>query len=391
MKIAILTWTYKNYGTQLQAYSLCEYLKKAGHEVVLIDYTTQKKDVIHYGKFNLKYQFSRLIKKVTQIKYEHRLAILPDEYRDALKERDDIFSRFMNENLPLTKKYYKKDLIEISDLYDLYIVGSDQIWSPKYLDGRFYLDFVSDNNKMGSYAPSFGVDDICEEIKPLIAKWIKRFKFLSVRETTGANIVRKLIGKDIKVVLDPTFLFKKEEWEKMLHLSYQLNYKYILCYFLGENDYYWNIVRQVHNKTGYKVVIIPNTPNDFEAQYEKAINVSPQEFVNYIRNASYVITDSFHGVAFSINFEVNFLALARFSEKSKDSENSRIKSILDLMGFSERFTSNDCISCEMMASKDAWDKVNIRKNKMRIESKKYIELMLGEVEHGNDNNNMFGM
>lgn len=376
MKIALLTWTYFNYGTQLQAYSMCMYLKNNGQDVDFINYLTRKEDVIRYGKKNLSHQIKRVIKKSKQISLNRRMAKIGASNIEALKNRQYKFDTFMKNSLPLTKKYTASELLNISDCYDLYIVGSDQVWSPKYLDGRFFLDFVKNKNKLVAYAPSFGVKSLDPEITERVSKWIQRFEYLSVREIAGKEIIFELTGKEVPVVLDPTFLFNKDEWYSNFEASNQQGEKYILCYFLSENSYYWKVVSKIADILGFKVIIVPNTPDDFERPYEKYIDVAPTDFAKMIYDAAYVITDSFHGTAFAINFGIDFLTLARFSEKSKESENSRVKSILELLNFDDRFIVSDTISCTVKIDKEKWKKCEVLLEKKREESKQYLDNIL---------------
>lgn len=376
MKIALFTWTYLNYGTQLQAYSMCTYLKNNGQDIDFINYLTHKEDVIRYGKKNLLHQIKRVIKKGKQISLNRRMAKIGNDNIEALKNRQYKFNVFMKNSLPLTKKYTATDLLNISDCYDLYIVGSDQVWSPKYLDGRFFLDFVENKNKLVAYAPSFGVNSLDPEITERVSKWIQRFEYLSVREIAGKEIIKELTGKEVPVVLDPTFLFNKDEWYSNFEASNQQDEKYILCYFLSENSYYWKVVSKIADILGLKVIIVPNTPDDFECPYEKYIDVAPIDFAKMIYDASYVITDSFHGTAFAINFGIDFLTLARFSEKSKESENSRVKSILELLDFDDRFIVSDTISCTVEIDKEKWEKCEMLLEKKREESKQYLDNIL---------------
>lgn len=376
MKIALFTWTYLNYGTQLQAYSMCTYLKNNGQDIDFINYLTHKEDVIRYGKKNLSHQIKRVIKKGKQISLNRRMAKIGNDNIEALKNRQYKFNAFMKNSLPLTKKYTATDLLNISDCYDLYIVGSDQVWSPKYLDGRFFLDFVENKNKLVAYAPSFGVNSLNPEITERVSKWIQRFEYLSVREIAGKEIIKELTGKEVPVVLDPTFLFNKDEWYSNFEASNQQDEKYILCYFLSENSYYWKVVSKIADILGLKVIIVPNTPDDFECPYEKCIDVAPIDFAKMIFDAAYVITDSFHGTAFAINFGIDFLTLARFSEKSKESENSRVKSILELLDFDDRFIVSDTISCTVEIDKEKWEKCEMLLEKKREESKQYLDNIL---------------
>ena len=214
------------------------------------------------------------------------------------------------------------------------------------------------------------------EITERVSKWIQRFEYLSVREIAGKEIIQELTGKEVPVVLDPTFLFNKDEWYSNFEASNQQDEKYILCYFLSENSYYWKVVSKIADILEFKVIIVPNTPDDFECPYEKYIDVAPSDFAKMIYDAAYVITDSFHGTAFAINFGIDFLTLARFSEKSKESENSRVKSILELLNFDDRFIVSDTISCTVEIDKEKWKKCEMLLEKKREESKQYLDNIL---------------
>lgn len=238
------------------------------------------------------------------------------------------------------------------------------------------MDFVKNKNKLVAYAPSFGVKSLDPEITERVSKWIQRFEYLSVREIAGKEIILELTGKEVPVVLDPIFLFNKDEWYSNFEASNQQDEKYILCYFLSENSYYWKVVSKIADTLGFKVIIVPNTPDDFESPYEKYIDVAPIDFAKMIYDAEYVITDSFHGTAFAINFGIDFLTLARFSEKSKESENSRVKSILELLDFDDRFIVSDTISCTVEIDKEKWKKCEILLERKRDESKQYLDNIL---------------
>jgi len=129
------------------------------------------------------------------------------------------------------------------------VCGSDQIWSPIFYDPHYYLDFVDNDTKKISYAPSFGVSDIYEEgVKKGIEKLLNRFENISVREEQGKEIIKEICDKNVEIVLDPTLLITKEEWIKLFEIKEDKNKdNYILCYFLESNKKYLKVAKELSN------------------------------------------------------------------------------------------------------------------------------------------------
>jgi len=374
MKIGILTWTYSNYGTLLQAYALQNYLKGEGHIVQLINYTPKNENVIKYNKYNISNFMKRIKNKIILIDENKKMEKLNDFFKKGMIKRENLFKEFIKENLPLTKNYTIEELSCLNNKFDVFIVGSDQIWSPKYLDGTFFLNFLNDNSRKISYAPSFGVSKLDDKVQNLIRPWLESFDYISVRENAGQKIIKDTIGKDVPVVLDPTLLYDMYGWNDIIREeSMNKNKKYILCYFLSNNEYYWKIVRMLEEKLGLNVIVIPNKSLDFNNKYEKEIEVDPFKFVSLIKNSDYVLTDSFHGTIFAINYHKDFLTLARFSDKKKESENSRLKSILSYLKLQDRFiTEEESIQCNLHVGDEKYSEVEKRLDNRRKESKDFI-------------------
>jgi len=262
------------------------------------------------------------------------------EFKENEKIRKKAFESFKDEkfNHRLSKIYYGyKNLCKGSLNYKTIITGSDQLWSPAGLPTNFYnLNFVDDNVRKVSYSSSFGVKEIPWFQKKRTASFLKRLDYISMRENAGKEIVKKLIGKDVPVVLDPVFMLDKEEWERLIPNERKISEKYIFAYFLGANIEHRKVVEKIAKKTGLKIVTLRHL--DQYVKYDESFgdyapyNVSPADFLNYIRNAEYVCTDSFHGSVFSIIHEKQFVVFNRYSDKSKHSKNSRIDSLCDNLG-----------------------------------------------------------
>lgn len=380
MKVAVLTWTYKNYGTLLQAYALQKFLTYEGYNVSLINYIPKNENVIKYNKYNLKNISKKLKNRYNTLKEKNNIKLLDDNYKDGINNRDLLFKNFIEDNLPLTEEYKINELKKLNNKYDAWIVGSDQIWSPKYLDGTFFLNFLDENTKKISYAPSFGVEELDNKAKKIIKPWVDSFDFVSVREKAGQQILKDIIEKQVPVVLDPTLLFNHKEWNSMITYRGRENkadnQKYLLCYFLSENETYWNIVKWVSEKYNYKVKVIPIKPLDFNNDYKKILEIDPFDFVELIKNAEFVITDSFHGTIFSINYSKDFLTVSRFNDRNNGSENSRLTSILSYLGLKDRFIRclDDIVTdnYDLRISSEKYNYVGIELEKLRNESKEYL-------------------
>lgn len=382
MKIAIMTWQYFNYGTLLQAFALQNILENQGHSVKIINYETQKKDVIILNKYDLKRQVKRISTFVYKKYYTLQLKKNSIVYQNEIMKRKKLYEEFIYSELHMTQRLNKNELSETVKWFDAFVVGSDQVWNPKYLDKSFFLDFVSGKKKI-SYAPSFGVTDLdnktIEFIRPLIGDLDK----ISVRELQGLKIIEDRLKLNGTIVLDPTLLLDKNDWINHLEIRKQkkekIQQKYILCYFLGNNEYYWNIVEQVQKKLGIQVVVIPCESKAYEKKYKKIIACAPFDFVDLIANSEYVITDSFHGTAFAINMEKSFLTLARFKDTEYSSENSRVLSLLSILKLNHRWIDwRKEIPDEIYISEKCYSNVKQELINMR---KKSIDFLVGSLEY----------
>lgn len=317
-KIGIITWHYlDNYGSALQAYALQKYIKKQNHKVEIINYRQGAKT-------------GMLISLFRNIKY-----II------FFNSRKSKFNRFRKKHFSETRMVGTiKELINANYRYDKVICGSDQIWSWKRFDEAYYLAFISSNNtKKYSYAAST-MEKYSPAQEKLITNYLSTFEKISVREEKGVEIIQNLTKKKVHEVIDPTLLLQKEEWHSLIKQKKKnvIPKKYILCYLIGDENKYENIVN--YYKEVYDCEEIININITGEHKFGKLIkNASPTEFLKYIYNAEAVITDSYHGVLFGINFEKELIAVKRFEENSKDNQNERIYNILRKIGLMERYVN----------------------------------------------------
>ena len=214
--------------------------------------------------------------------------------------------------------------------------GSDQIWnsSTMYVDPLYYLRFATAEKRI-AFAPSFGRDFIADYNLEKMSTWIKDFAFLSVREDSGVRLIKEMTGRDAIQLVDPTLIVDRETWINKLNLTSDTK-DYILAYFLDTpSDKAKNTIATLKENLNCEVIAIPYQFDDM-SYCDKCVPSGPIEFLELINNAKCVITDSFHGTAFSINLHTPFYVFGR-TYGSAHSQNSRIESILNKMNLTERY------------------------------------------------------
>lgn len=364
-KVAIMTWfNYHNFGTALQVTALSKTIENLGYEARVIQYTPHakvktltnnyKNFKIYINKFNNKLK-SRKSREIVD------------------REKKEKFEKYINDNLNLTKVCnVDSQLFRLNTEYDAFVCGSDQIWAPTCFNPKYFLNFVQDTKKMIAYAPSIGLTEVKDEYtKERMKECIERFKHLSVREEQGKRLIKEICNKESKVVLDPTLLLSNKEWNNIA-VEPKESEKYILCYFLGNNDETWTHVKELSKKLDIKLKVLPAVFKDLNSEFEIEEGVGPGEFLGLIKNAYFICTDSFHGTLFSIIYEKSFYTYERFSNKESNSQNSRIHNILKITNLENRIIKNKSkIEKDLFIQdfKDAKKRLEIKKQ----ESITYLE------------------
>lgn len=316
MKTGIITFHFAhNYGAMLQAYALMSHMESIGHEVSIINYTPQKLDK-EYTINPLRY----IRKPKLMIKQCIKLPIRFKQY--------NIFNDFLNQKMKLTHEVRNtKDLIELSSQFNNIIVGSDQVWNEDITGetNSYFLDFVQEGTKKISYAASFGKHEASSFIKSSIRDNLPSFHKVSVREDQGIKIIQNEIEKDITHVCDPVFLLNKDEWTRKIESSKYEKKQYILYYSLQENEMLKKYTEELSRKMGLPVYSIHPLCKTQRVCGKQLNDVGPIEFLDLIKNAEVVCTNSFHAVAFSIIFERKLLHIAH------NQLSSRVESLLRLL------------------------------------------------------------
>ena len=372
-KIAKFTWLHNgNYGTALQAVALHLFLKKQGYEITDIDYCASTKTKL-INWFVNKNSPDLFVGKFKEF-FGKKDARHADDFRRRYQRIDD----FIKNNIKLSKRYDNPNSLKsIIDDYDIFMCGSDQVWSPYLLNPVYYLDFLPDEKKRISYATSFGVTTTTNQKKRKIKSFLQKYSSISVREEQGKQFVKELTNKDVPVVLDPTLLLDRDTWERIA--TSQHNGDYVFCFLLTPNDEYVNKVKQYGIVNNKKVIIVPTPLGPFDTGFEEHIDIDPQEWISLIRNADFVFTDSFHGFIFSVIFEKNFVVLKRFSDSDKKSQNSRIYSLAKMLNIENRII--DATTFENISSLPPinYKDINILLSVKRAESIAWLLAALDEV------------
>lgn len=368
-KVAIMTWyTYRNYGTALQASAICNKVRELGYSADMIKYLPR---------------VGRSSKTVGTLKKEivcKAKCLLNKEY--SSDERERLFSNYLNERITETKECHS--YVELSDLnneYDAFLCGSDQIWSPLNFNEKYFLPFVSNSSKKIAYAPSLGASKIDNPaIIKRMSELISEFDNLSVRELKGAELIEKMTNKKAQVVLDPTLLMTPEEWDDFANVDNCPTNRlgdYIICYFLGDYKKYMRYVRLLSKRIKMPYYVIPVKLKEKKSKESVPFEVGPSEFVSLIRNAKHICTDSFHGIAFATNYRIPFSVFKRFKDKDSQNQNSRIFSFLSLLSLDSRLVDakerdlNAMVTCDFSKADESLttlreSSLNYLKNSLEI-------------------------
>lgn len=320
MKICILTFEFNyNYGAVLQAFALSKILQKLGHDVNIMNRGWESYAGVHSSRMSVKEIPGYLMGKYLTLKP---------------------FNDFKRQNLKLSRPIENyEDLCLESKKFDLVIVGSDQIWNDEIFPhmGLYYFAESFKSIPRIAYAVSFGKDTfyVPEQFKKNLLRELAKFSALSVREDSGIHILSNL-GFQAKIVLDPTFLLPKEDYP-IAPLSHK--HKYVCRFFLDENSSKRKFVHDFAKLHSYREV--NNYLNkDYSIPFiRKIINnkyISIPKWLSNIKNAEFVITDSFHGMVFSIIFEKQFLVF-----RNKKRGNARFESLLRRLGLMNHLISEE--------------------------------------------------
>lgn len=373
---------HNNYGTSLQGYALLKKMQQLGYDVEIIHYVKQLsfRQKVSYVINAIKAKETRMLTRQLFSIYNKKVH---SAYYEGLKYRTLAVNAYKEKKLkPYFHRYVGFDrLREGSKEYDLIIVGSDQVWMPLSLPNKFFnLLFVVDEVKKVAYASSFGVSEIPKFQRRATGEYLDRFSKIGVREQKGKEIVESLSSMTARVVVDPTLLFTKDEWDSEIcqtisnttqsNITRANGKSYIFCYLISPNEEAREQSKELSQRTGLPIIVIRHMEQyraiDETIGDEVPYSVDPNDFIRYISHASYVCTDSFHCTVFSILYHRKFITFYRTKNMNKSSRNSRIESLFNVLGIGkEHIYQGDMNSINEPIN---WDLVECNLSKLREDS-----------------------
>jgi len=383
-KVGIAAVTYKdNFGSALQTYATQYTLEKLGFDAKIFEIKGVHKGILlkkllyYMGRLfdpvEAKYLFANLTSRSRK-----KTAVSGDSFARDMQIRHSMYLEFnkkWNKMLPLCHGW--KELSNQASMMDYIVVGSDQLWRPSNIVGGFYtLEFVEDKIPKIAFATSFGVPELPKQLHNHAKKFLSRFSHISVREDTGVDIVKRESGRDALVVCDPTMTLTAEEWMHIQMPEPFAKGDYILCYFMGDNPEHRDFAKRLKAATGYRIIGLLHgatyISSDDDFADESPFNVGPSEFINLIRNAKFVCTDSFHGCVFCILNQRPFFAFRRWPDGSKFSANDRLYTLLKFTGLENRMlTGTESVDILIKDTID-YDSVLSKVEKRREETINYL-------------------
>lgn len=327
-KAAIITLhRVYNYGSALQAYATQLIFEKAGFDSIIIDYITPERT------------------------FKRKLAALPPDvhfsviksviYRIAkfisIIRKELTFGSFVRNKLNLSNKYITADDLEKDPpKADLYITGSDQTWNSFYnqgVDRGFFLDFLPDDSKRAAFVSSFGKEKLDDDEVDETKKMLNKYTAISVREDSAAQIIKNIGLAEPVQLIDPTLQIDKDEWSQIASKRLIKERYLVLMLLYNEDNHATEYARRIADLKGLKLVKLSwelKKPQQVDVLYTHR---SPSDFLSLFKYADFVVTNSFHGTAFAINFERQFVVVPR------SEFNTRIQSLLSLCGLEKRLVN----------------------------------------------------
>ncbi len=341
--VAIVTWTRGcNYGTILQAYSLCSTLNLRGYDATLLNDGALTAELASVDTkaapptptaptpLSKKEYYLRKAKKALRVLFSpaaRRIYKNERVFEAASQNKLTAFNAFKATHLKQSDSVSLENLTEFGKRYDIYVCGSDQIWTYRSdaASNYYYLGFTAPEKCRISYAPCIGDLSFSTEQEELLRPLIARFSALSVRDDHGKALVERLTDLPVSLVCDPVLLKSCDQWVKEFSLK-KTEKPYLLCYILGKHPWYNEKIRALAKKLGLPIKWIPVNPEQTEFLKGNTDPCGPREFLELFYNASFVCTDSYHGTLFSLLFAKQFVNLQRY-ENEENAENGRFYSL----------------------------------------------------------------
>ncbi len=349
LKIGIITiHSDLNYGAALQAYALCSYLVNMGYDAKIINY-------IKIPNRPRVYPFPKSI--------AYKLMNAPRLYR---------YREFLKGSLSNIRYNSLDEIMNgFDEPFDIVISGSDQVWNPHCggfvtrLNPAYYLAFAnSAKYKKIAYGSSVGSHLFTKEEIPYIQRWLGEYAHLSTREVAGAKQLESILGREVRVVLDPTLLLSHKEWIKASNKP-KVDGKYLLVYYIDEIEEVVGYARKIADKYGWRVVMPSNSALRYSGVDINVPFCGPAEFLGLLHGAEYIVTNSFHGTAFAINFRKDFVSVL------KRNSPQRAQTLLRSVGLADRLLT-DINDVDKLSDHIDYKEPTQKLEQLREESVKYL-------------------
>ncbi len=332
-KIAVITLYHNNnnYGGIAQAYALQKFLQNSGYNCEMLSY--RRSD---FGYFNIPK------KKLSTFEFAGKAAqrvierIFCKFIRGKKEMRNSAFGN-SREIIPHSQIYTEETISAANDSYDIFISGSDQIWKPRVMQLPYVLSFVNNDKIKLSYASSIAQSGLSDEYGSFMKEHLSSYKMLSVREQEASAYLSGLLSREVYWTADPTLLLDRSEWESIIPSERKITAPYVFAYFLGDSRKQRKYAERFARENNLRLVVMPHLVRGFQMEdilwgdvrdYDSDLG----DFLNLVRGAETVITDSFHAVVFSYIFGRSFAVFNREQKWSSEDMSSRIKSLLYSMG-----------------------------------------------------------
>lgn len=328
MKIGIITITDgTNYGNKLQNYALLKTLESL-HE---------NAEVVTMNNYSL-----AGMNRFGRFKHSVKMFFTDRKKFDCEKRKYKVFKQYNEDYLKFSSEIVSNEMLSKADDYDLFVCGSDQIWNPFYVPNIELTTAYNahKNAEKISYAASMGVESVPNDRYDEFCRCINALDYIAVRENAAAEYLSREIGRKIEVVVDPTLLLYRDDWEKFEVEPARCPKKYVLTYFLTRpND---EIVRGIQKYAIENSFDIVNLNDSSQPDW---YTISPNEFLYMIHHSEFFFTDSFHGTVFSLIFHKDFFTFPRYGSNNdgKQKQGSRVKTLLSIAGKTERFIEKDSL------------------------------------------------
>lgn len=374
-KVGIITiLKVNNYGAELQSYALQKKLNLMGYDAEIIDYLfyrhpNHKRESISKPFFP--YPLKNKIKELGLVLKDKCMGLInTPSYRSRNKHYENFHKTYNRFSSTCYDRY--SQLYDNPPIYDAYCVGSDQVWNPRCYTNLepYFLTFAPEGARRFSYASSFGVAVLPNSAEAKYKELLNGLDYISVREASGVKLVEEVTNRKAKLVLDPTLLLTSDEWQEVTQPVNGMPKKYVLIYELQPLSYITLLAKQVAREKGYKIVRVCKDAYDKQKDTDviNVVDAGPSEFVWLVDHASFIITNSFHGTAFSVNFNKPFYCVLRRGKNN----NSRQLDLLSACGLMDRVVYDGEQLPNISSSSIDFEQVNEQMETMRQDSCNYL-------------------